>query len=132
MRRMVFGTGLLLGLALAAVPTLAQGGHGGAHRPDSTTSDPRSLLRMVATLQELHRAETGAYARTPGELGIPALPLIRFQLLGNGSAGYSAVASTAAEECVFYRGEVRSPRGYATRPDRITCIARGEGGSGSP
>jgi hypothetical protein len=125
-------TGMVLCLLLAPGAAHAQEGRDHTHNPNGGTADPRALLRMVATLQASYSAEKGHFANTPQELRIPAMTRLRLHLAADGSEGYSAVAVSATEECVLYHGAVRSPRAFATQPDRVVCepVARGTGAGG--
>jgi hypothetical protein len=120
-------TVMALCLLLAPGAARAQEGRDHTHHPNGNTADPRALLRMVAALQASYSAEKGHFAGTPQELRIPAMTRLRLHLTANGSEGYTAVAVSATEECVLYHGAVRSPRAFATQPDRLTCgpLARG-------
>jgi len=121
--RFATATGVVLGLLAAAGPARAQEHRDHTHHPTREMTDVRTLLRMVVALQESYNAKNGRYASTPRELRIPSLEAVRLHLTANGSLGYTAVAVSATEECALYRGAVRSPREYATEPNRVTCQA---------
>jgi hypothetical protein len=119
--RLAAATSLVLGLLVAAGPARAQEHRDHTHHPDRGTTDAGALLRMVATLQASYNASKGRYASKPEELRIPPMRAIQLHLTANGSSGYTAVAVSATEECVLYRGAVRPPREYATEPNQVVC-----------
>lgn len=112
---------MIVFLLVAAEPAYGQEDRDHTHNPTRATANARVLLRMLAPLQESFMARHGRYATTPAELRIPIMDAIWLQLTANGSRGYSAVAVSATEECVLYRGTVQPPRDFATQPDRVTC-----------
>jgi hypothetical protein len=120
-------TGMVLCMLQAPTAARAQEGRDHTHNPTRSTTDPRVLLRMVVALQGSYNAENGRFASTPQELRVPSMTALQLHLTANGSDGYTAVAVSATEECVLFHGAVRSPRAFATQPDRITCEARAGG-----
>jgi hypothetical protein len=118
----------LAGPLYAAVPALAQGHGGHSHGAEGQgghgdTGDIRAALRLLAAYQAHYRAGHGRYAATLQELGFPRLQGIELRLTSADGHGYAAVSSSPTEECVFFQGSARSPREYATKPNRVSCRA---------
>jgi hypothetical protein len=126
-------------LALAAAPAAAHAqetgpalpprpqrepGASGENRPHTHPGNPAAALRLLTAYQMRFRAEHGRYATRPDELGFPEHAGVTVRIVANAGAGYSAVASSATEECAFFQGSAASPRPYAATAETIQCQKR--------
>jgi hypothetical protein len=126
-------------LALAAAPAAAhaqQGGDplpprpqrapgaSGESRPHTHPGDPAAALRLLTAYQMRFRAEHGRYAARADELGFPEHAGVTLRIVANAGEGYSAVASSATEECAYFQGSAAAPRPYAATAETVQCRRR--------
>jgi hypothetical protein len=104
-------------------PRSADGAHG-EHGPHTHPGNAAAALRLAAAYQVRFHAEHGRYASTTAELGFPEHAGVTVRMVAKGGQGYSAVATSRAEECAYYEGSVQVPRRYATAPTTVQCRAR--------
>jgi len=126
-------------LALAAAPAAAHAqqsgdplpprpqrapGASGESRPHTHPGDPAAALRLLTAYQMRFRAEHGRYAARVDELGFPEHAGVTLRIVANAGEGYSAVASSATEECAYFQGVAAAPRPYAATAETIQCRRR--------
>ena len=105
---------LLMVGAAAAVPAASDAFH-------RVAEDPRGVLRQVERAQTAYRAAHGRYTASLRALGIDRPAGVDVRVTAEGSAGYSAVAIGADEECAVYHGGASPPRNWVRTPGRIAC-----------
>lgn len=86
-----------------------------------TLATLRSDLGSLAAAQEAYEADHGHYAARTADLGFTASSGVRVSIIQGDRNGWSATATSGDAECAVYVGDVRSPRGYLTRPGEIAC-----------
>lgn len=101
-------------------------GRGAAPAPagdEDVQATLRSDLRMLAAAQQEFMTDNGYYAARAADLRFTASSGVRVSIIQGDRNGWSAVAASTAtdDECGMYAGDVRSPRGYLTAPDRAMC-----------
>jgi hypothetical protein len=123
-RRMVLfallGTAACSGAGGIAVET----GPGGPDDTSATTVGTASLeseLYRLMVSQAAHFEETGYYAKSLPSLDFVPGSGVRIDLIRADGDGFSAIATSGEAECAVYSGEVRSPRGYVSLPERPAC-----------
>lgn len=89
-----------------------------------TDAELTAVLRVVTQAQASYRASHGRYTASLDDLRVRPPAAIRVRLQAEGTAGFSAVASSAAGECAVYHGGVWAPRPWARTAGRIACRRR--------
>lgn len=87
-------------------------------------ADARAVLREVERAQNAYRAAHGRYTGSLRALGMARPADVQVRVAAQGAGGWSAVATTADEECAVYHGSAPAPRSYARTAGRIACRAR--------
>lgn len=126
-------------LALAAAPLAAHAQQTGAplpprpqrdpaasgeSRPHTHPDNPAAALRMLTAYQMRFRAEHGRYAARVDEMGFPEHAGVTLRIVANAGEGYSAVASSATEECAYFQGSATAPRPYVATAETVQCRRR--------
>ncbi|MCL7927231.1 MAG: hypothetical protein M8860_11920 [marine benthic group bacterium] len=120
---------LLLGIGCAGSRESGEGTDPGASGSPSTgsagavvgTASLESELYRLMVSQGAYFEETGTYARDLESLDFKPGAGVGLDLIEGGRDGFSAVARSGDAECAVYSGQVRSPRGYLSLPDRPAC-----------
>ncbi|MBB4638544.1 hypothetical protein [Longimicrobium terrae] len=89
-----------------------------------TDAELTAVLRAVTQAQASYRASHGRYTASLDDLRLRPPTTIRVRLQAEGTAGFSAVASSATGECAVYHGGVWAPRPWARTAGRIACRRR--------
>ena len=92
--------------------------------PRQTDEQLSVVLRSVTQAQAAYRASHGRYTSSLTELRVRPPAGVSVRLQAEGTAGFSAVASSGAGECAVYHGGVWAPRPWARTPGRIACRTR--------
>jgi hypothetical protein len=125
-------------LALAAAPVAAHAQQTGAlpprpqrdpaasgeSRPHTHPGNAAAALRMLTAYQMRYRVEHGRYATRAEQMGFPAHAGVTLRIVANAGDGYSAVASSATEECAYFQGSAAAPRPYAATAETVQCRRR--------